>query len=164
MGIEDLWNMTDEQLEAVKQKLIEQKPLVRTYWSQAGEAIDLFMIKEIVASNSWSYITATLKSQGLPVREFAGSPPIGWIDSHFIVKGDTEPGSRPQVYQSHHLPGIAGRDPQCYWLHADQPGVEGSHEGGDLGSVALGAGWRDDGPDAILGEHPAPEPLSGGTE
>ncbi|TIY02356.1 MAG: hypothetical protein E5V22_18490, partial [Mesorhizobium sp.] len=66
MGIEDLWNMTDEQLEAVKQKLIEQKPLVRTYWSQAGEAIDLFMIKEIVASNSWSYITATLKSQGLP--------------------------------------------------------------------------------------------------
>lgn len=87
MGIEDIWNMTDEQLEAVKQKLIEQKPLVRTYWSQAGEAIDLFMNKEIVASNSWSYITTTLKSRGLPVRDFVSSPPIGAIDSHFIVKG-----------------------------------------------------------------------------
>lgn len=87
MGIDDIWNMTDEQLAAVKQKLIEQKPLVRTYWSQAGEAIDLFMNKEIVASNSWSYITTTLKSRGLPVRDFVSSPPIGAIDSHFIVKG-----------------------------------------------------------------------------
>lgn len=87
MGIEDIWNMTDEQLEAVKQKLIEQKPLVRTYWSQAGEAIDLFMNREIVASNSWSYITATLKAQGLPVREFYSSPPLAALDSHFVVKG-----------------------------------------------------------------------------
>jgi putative spermidine/putrescine transport system substrate-binding protein/spermidine/putrescine transport system substrate-binding protein len=87
MGIEDIWNMTDEQLQAVKQKLIEQKPLIRTYWSQAGEAIDLFMNREIVASNSWSYITATLKAQGLPAREFYSSPPLAALDSHFIVKG-----------------------------------------------------------------------------
>lgn len=87
MGIKDVWNMSDDDLNAVKQKLIEQKPMVRTYWSQAGEAIDLFMNKEIVASNSWSYITTTLKSRGLPVRDFVGSPAVGAIDSHFIVKG-----------------------------------------------------------------------------
>ncbi|RWL77940.1 MAG: extracellular solute-binding protein [Mesorhizobium sp.] len=87
MGITDLWTMTDGQLEAVKQKLIQQKPLVRTYWSQPGEAMDLFKNKEIVASNSWSYVTKTLKAQGAPVRDFVPSPPIGWIDSHFIVKG-----------------------------------------------------------------------------
>lgn len=87
MGIKDVWNMSDDDLNAVKQKLIEQKPMVRTYWSQAGEAIDLFMNKEVVASNSWSYITTTLKSRGLPVRDFVGSPPVGAIDSHFIVKG-----------------------------------------------------------------------------
>ncbi|TIL83360.1 MAG: extracellular solute-binding protein, partial [Mesorhizobium sp.] len=86
MGIEDIWNMTDEQLHAVKQKLIEQKPLVRTYW-QGGEAIDLFMNKELVASNSSSYVTTTLKAQGLPVRNIFGSPPVGWVDSHFVVKG-----------------------------------------------------------------------------
>jgi spermidine/putrescine-binding protein len=87
MGIDDIWNMNDEQLGAVRAKLIEQKPLVRTYWSQAGEAIDLFMNKEIVASNSWSYITTTLQSRGLPVRDFLGKPPIGAPDSHFIVRG-----------------------------------------------------------------------------
>ncbi|MFO1061066.1 MAG: extracellular solute-binding protein [Dongiaceae bacterium] len=87
MGIDNIWTMSDEQLAAVKAKLIEQKPMVRTYWSQAGEAIDLFMNKEIVASNSWSYITTTLQSRGLKVRDFPGKPPIGAIDSHFIVKG-----------------------------------------------------------------------------
>lgn len=86
MGIDDIWNMTDDQLAAVKAKLIEQKPLIRTYWSQAGEAIDLFANKEIIASNSWSYITTTLKSRGLPVRDFVQPRPIGAIDSHFVVK------------------------------------------------------------------------------
>lgn len=87
MGIENIWDMNDEELARVRDKLIEQKPLVRTYWSQAGEAIDLFMSKEIVASNSWSYITTALEAQGLPVRQFFGKPALGAVDSHFIVKG-----------------------------------------------------------------------------
>jgi spermidine/putrescine-binding protein len=87
MGLENIWNLTDDQLAAVKAKLIEQKPLLRTYWSQAGEAIDLFTNKEIVASNSWSYITTTLKSRNVPVRDFIPRRPLGAIDSHFIVKG-----------------------------------------------------------------------------
>jgi putative spermidine/putrescine transport system substrate-binding protein/spermidine/putrescine transport system substrate-binding protein len=87
MGIDDIWNMTDAELDEVKARLIAQKPLIRTYWSQAGEAIDLFMNREIVATNSWSYITTALAAQGLPVREFVSSPPIGAIDSHFVVSG-----------------------------------------------------------------------------
>lgn len=87
MGYEDIWNLTDEQLEAVKQKLIEQKPLIRKYWSQAGEAIDLFLNDEIDASNSWSYITQALRDEGYPAREFVPETPIGFVDSHFIVEG-----------------------------------------------------------------------------
>lgn len=87
MGFDDIWNLTDEQLASVKAKLLQQKPLLRTYWSQAGEAIDLFANKEIVASNSWSYITSTLKGRGLPIRDFIPARPLGAIDSHFIVKG-----------------------------------------------------------------------------
>lgn len=87
MGYDDIWNLTDEQLAAVKQKLIEQKPLLRKYWSQAGEAIDLFLNKEIVATNSWSYVTQALIDQGFPAREFVPDKPVGFVDSHFIVKG-----------------------------------------------------------------------------
>lgn len=87
MGYDDIWNLTDEELEAVKQKLIEQKPLIRKYWSQAGEAIDLFLNDEIDASNSWSYITQALQDEGYPAREFVPETPIGFVDSHFLVKG-----------------------------------------------------------------------------
>ncbi|WP_018240398.1 PotD/PotF family extracellular solute-binding protein [Ensifer sp. BR816] len=87
MGIDDIWNMTDDQLAAVRAKLVEQKPLVRTYWSQQGEAMDLFANNEVIAANSSSYITKILKERGVPVREFLGKPPLGGIDSHFVVKG-----------------------------------------------------------------------------
>jgi putative spermidine/putrescine transport system substrate-binding protein/spermidine/putrescine transport system substrate-binding protein len=87
MGYKDLWSLSDEELEAVKSKMIEQKKLVRKYWSQAGEAIELFASGEIVASNSWDYITNQLKEKGLNVRQFIPKPGIGWLDSHFIVKG-----------------------------------------------------------------------------
>lgn len=86
MGFENLWTLTDEQLEKVKQKMIEQKPLVRKYWSQPGEGIELFASGEIIASNSYNYITQALRSQNQKVREFVPEPPIGWVDSHFVVK------------------------------------------------------------------------------
>lgn len=87
MGFENIWTLTDEQLEAVKQKMIEQKPLIRKYWSQAGEAIELFASGEIVASNSYNYITEALRDQGHNVREFVPERAIGWVDSHFVVNG-----------------------------------------------------------------------------
>lgn len=86
MGFENIWTLDDAQLELVKARLIAQKPMVRTYWSQAGEAIDLFTNGEIIASNSWSYITSTLQASGSPVRDFYGKPPLAALDSHFIVK------------------------------------------------------------------------------
>ncbi len=87
MGYENIWTLDDAQLDAVKGRLIQQKPLIRTYWSQAGEAIDLFKNKEVVATNSWSYITPTLKNDGFAARDFYSKPPLAALDSHFIVKG-----------------------------------------------------------------------------
>jgi spermidine/putrescine-binding protein len=87
MGFKNIWTLSDEELERVKQKMIEQKPLVRKYWSQPGEGIELFASGEIVASNSYNYITQALLTQGHKVREFVPDNPIGWVDSHFIVKG-----------------------------------------------------------------------------
>jgi putative spermidine/putrescine transport system substrate-binding protein/spermidine/putrescine transport system substrate-binding protein len=86
MGFPNIWTLSDEDLEKVKQKMIEQKPLVRKYWSQPGEGIELFASGEIVASNSYNYITQALITQGHKVREFVPKSPIGWVDSHFIVK------------------------------------------------------------------------------
>ncbi len=37
-----LYNLSDEQLEAVKKKLIELKPNIRKYWTTGGELTNLF--------------------------------------------------------------------------------------------------------------------------
>jgi putative spermidine/putrescine transport system substrate-binding protein/spermidine/putrescine transport system substrate-binding protein len=88
LGYEDIWNLTDEQLEAVKQKMIEQKPLVRTYFTNAGEAVDLFLNGEIVMAPGWEYITQALLKEGFPARQFyPDENPIGFVDSNFLVKG-----------------------------------------------------------------------------
>lgn len=87
MGYDNVWDLSDEELEAVKAKLIEQKPLLRKYWTRAGELIELFQTGEIVAANSWNYITNTLNANGFPAHEILNDPPVAWIDNYTIAKG-----------------------------------------------------------------------------
>src|SRR3546814_14142063 len=44
LGYDNVYSLSDEQFEAVKQQPIEQKPLLRKYWSTAGELINLYEI------------------------------------------------------------------------------------------------------------------------
>ncbi len=87
LGYENIWTLDDSQLEAVKQKMIAQKPLVRRYWSTGGEVIELFVSGEVVATNSWSYVTEALRAEGLDATQCAPQRPTAWLDSHFIVAG-----------------------------------------------------------------------------
>lgn len=106
----DVYDMTDEQLEEVKQKLLEQKPLVRKYWSSAGELIELYANDEIWVSETWGgYQVAQLQEMGIPVAEVL---PIekadGWQDVWNIVKG-TE--NLDCAYEWINF--ISGEDGQC---------------------------------------------------
>src|SRR3546814_5985221 len=71
LGYDNVYSLSDEQLEAVKQKLIEQKPLLRKYWSTAGELVNLYASGEVWISNTWGgFQVAELQKQGIPVKEF----------------------------------------------------------------------------------------------
>ena len=89
LGIADPFNMTDEQLETVKQKLIEQKPLVRKYWSTAGELENLFASGEMWISYTWGGLMLNdLGKQNIPVAEFTPKEGAdGWNDNWMIAKG-----------------------------------------------------------------------------
>lgn len=91
MGIDTPWTMDDAQLEQVRAKLIDQKPLIRRYWSTGGEIIELMTSGEVVATNSWSYVTAALREEGMNADQCAPERPSAWLDSHFIVKGSAQP-------------------------------------------------------------------------
>lgn len=83
-----LYNMTEEQLGQVKQKLVELKPQVRKYWATAGELNDLFKNKEVALAVGWPLTPATLVKEG---RNVKGVIPeegaTGWIDRLMVVEG-----------------------------------------------------------------------------
>lgn len=91
LGFEDIWTLSDEELEQVKKKMIEQKPLVRTYWSTGGQITQLFSSGEVVATLSWSYVTQQLKGEGMNVVQCAPKRTTAFLDSNFMVAGTEHP-------------------------------------------------------------------------
>ncbi|HEY5905939.1 MAG TPA: extracellular solute-binding protein, partial [Actinomycetota bacterium] len=53
LGIEDPWNMTDEELAEVRDFLISKKGLVRFYWNQSFDFWRAFKTEEVWAGYSW---------------------------------------------------------------------------------------------------------------
>jgi putative spermidine/putrescine transport system substrate-binding protein/spermidine/putrescine transport system substrate-binding protein len=83
-----LYNLTDEQLEAVKKKLLELKPNIRKMWSTGGELTNLFQNHEIVAAMGWPLNTADLRKLNFPVGEtIPKENTTGWIDHLMITSG-----------------------------------------------------------------------------
>jgi len=83
-----LYNLSDEQLEAVKKKLLELKPNVRKMWATGGELTNLFESHEIVLAMGWPLNTADLKKAGFPVGEtIPKENTTGWIDHLMITAG-----------------------------------------------------------------------------
>ena len=83
-----LYNLNDEQLEAVKKKLLELKPNVRRMWSTDGEFINLFQNHEVVAAMGWPLMTNQLRKINFPVGEtIPKENTTGWIDHLMITAG-----------------------------------------------------------------------------
>jgi spermidine/putrescine-binding protein len=83
-----LYNLTDEQLEAVKKKLLDLKPNIRKMWSTGGELTNLFQNHEVVASMGWPLTTNQLRKINFPVGEtIPKENTTGWIDHLMITAG-----------------------------------------------------------------------------
>ncbi len=73
-------------IEAVKQKLIEQKPLNRTYWKTGDEFSKLFAGKQISLGLMWSGQSAYMKQEGEPIAFVVPEDgAIGWVDNWAIA-------------------------------------------------------------------------------
>lgn len=80
-----LYNLTDEQLAAVKKKLIELKPNVRKMWSTGGELTNLFQNHEVVLAMGWPLNTNDLRKLNFPIGEtIPKENTTGWID-HLMI-------------------------------------------------------------------------------
>jgi len=83
-----LYNLSDEQLDAVKKKLLELKPNIRKMWATGGDLTNLFQNHEVVAAMGWPLNTAELKKVNFPVGEIIPKEnTTGWIDHLMITAG-----------------------------------------------------------------------------
>src|SRR6266404_3135478 len=85
-----LYNLSDAQLEAVKKKLIELKPNIRKYWSTGGELTNLFQNHEVIAAMGWPLMTNQLRKVNFPIGEtIPKENTTGWID-HLMITAASE--------------------------------------------------------------------------
>lgn len=80
-----LYNLSDEQLEAVKKKLVELKPNIRKYWTTGGELTNLFQNHEVTIAMGWPLMTVELRKLNYPIGEtIPKENTTGWID-HLMI-------------------------------------------------------------------------------
>jgi spermidine/putrescine-binding protein len=83
-----LYQLSDEQLETVKKKLLELKPNIRKMWSTGGELTNLFQNHEVVAAMGWPLMTNQLRKLNFPIGEIIPKEnTTGWIDHLMITSG-----------------------------------------------------------------------------
>jgi len=68
VGVEDLYDMIDEELEAVKAALIEQKQLNRNYWTAEADIVADLSSGNILITNGWTSAYLGAKDKGTPVE------------------------------------------------------------------------------------------------
>jgi len=80
-----LYNLSDDELAAVKKKLIELKPNIRKMWSTGGELTNLFQNHEVVLAMGWPLNTNDLRKLNFPIGEtIPQENTTGWID-HLMI-------------------------------------------------------------------------------
>jgi putative spermidine/putrescine transport system substrate-binding protein/spermidine/putrescine transport system substrate-binding protein len=83
-----LYNLSDDELDKVKRKLVELKPNIRKIWSTGGELTNLFQNHEVVVAMGWPLMTNQLRKSNFPVGEtIPKENTTGWIDHLMITAG-----------------------------------------------------------------------------
>jgi len=85
-----LYNLSDDELEKVKEKLIALKANIRKIWSTGGELTNLFQNHEVVLAMGWPLMTNQLRKSGFPIGEtIPKENTTGWID-HLMITAASE--------------------------------------------------------------------------
>jgi len=85
-----LYNLTDDQLAAVRNKLIELKPNIRKIWATGGELTNLFQNHEVILAMGWPLNTNDLRKLNFPIGEtIPKENTTGWIDHLMITSASS---------------------------------------------------------------------------
>jgi spermidine/putrescine-binding protein len=96
LDIEDPFDMSDGDLQMVREKLEEQRPLLRYYWTNQTDVIQAVGSGEVVATYAWNDAYASLKREGVDVGFMVPKEGIlTWVDATCLIDGG--PGSEDEA-------------------------------------------------------------------
>ena len=82
LGIENPYDLTEEQFNAVVELLTAQRSLINRYWHDAYVQMDDFKNEGVVASGSWPFQVNLLAFEGAPIAStFPVEGATGWADT-----------------------------------------------------------------------------------
>ena len=86
LGIADPWNTTPEQDEMIKQKLIDLKPSILTYWVDSTELAQMMASGDVwIAASVWQDTYGLLREEGVPVEYIEPEEGrLGWVCGYGI--------------------------------------------------------------------------------
>lgn len=99
--IDHVWNMNDTELDMAEAKLLEGKPMVKSYWQSEDEVAIAMRTGEIVAANIWGESFATLRAEGVNVTY--SNPEHGrilWTCGFSVIEGFKE--RKPDLWEAAH--------------------------------------------------------------
>jgi spermidine/putrescine transport system substrate-binding protein len=86
LGINKPFEMTKDELNAVVDLLIKQKPMVRTYWNDIGDLKNLMATGEIAVGWGWQPVME-LRGTGVDVRwAHPKQGELAWYDANYLTK------------------------------------------------------------------------------
>jgi putative spermidine/putrescine transport system substrate-binding protein len=92
LGIDDPYELTQPQMDAVVALLKKQRPLIRKYWALASDEIDLFRNGDATLGAAWPYQTNTLQAAKVPVADTLPTEGVtGWADTWMISAKSLHP-------------------------------------------------------------------------
>jgi len=98
LGIENPYELNEEQFNAAIELLKEQQPNVGEYWSEAAKQISAFAGGDVTVGTTWQYQYFALKGEGVPVKASPASQGFlpkegatGWSDTWMIAKNAKHP-------------------------------------------------------------------------
>ena len=86
LGIADPWNTTPAEDARIKQKLIDLKPSILTYWTDYSELSQMIASGDVwVASNVWPATVGLLQDEGVPIEYIKPAEGrLGWVCGYGI--------------------------------------------------------------------------------
>ncbi|MFL5898468.1 MAG: ABC transporter substrate-binding protein [Solirubrobacterales bacterium] len=98
LGIENPYELNEEQFNAAIELLKEQRANVGEYWSEAAKQISAFAGGDVTVGTTWQYQYFALKGEGVPVEASPASQGFlpkegatGWSDTWMIAKESKHP-------------------------------------------------------------------------